>query len=166
MFGYCYEIQGFLQVLSASRLGVEERGGEGDRRLIVHASRSPDAPGSGQIFQSLWLDLSFWSRYLKNTSTESRLTVLLGHSVVSDSLWPHGLLHTRPPWPSPSPGACSNPCPLSRWCHPTIWSSVFPFSSCLQSFPGSGSFLMSRFFTSGGQSIGASASTSVLLMNI
>ena len=74
--------------------------------------------------------------------------------------------HTRLPWPSPTLGACSNSCPSSRWCHPTISSSVSPFSSCLQSFQASGSFLMSRFFTSGGQSIGASASASVFPMNI
>ena len=86
-------------------------------------------------------------------------------SVVSDSLWPHGLQHFRPPCPSPTPGACLNSCPLSRWCHPTISSSVVPFSSCPQSFPASGSFPMSQFFPSGGQSIGVSAS-SVLPMNI
>ena len=85
------------------------------------------------------------------------------HSVVSDSLQPHGLQHARTPCPSPAPGACSNSCPLSRWCHRTISSSVVPFS-CLQSFPTSGSFLMSQFFTSGGQSIGAL--TSDLPMNI
>ena len=87
-------------------------------------------------------------------------------SVMSDSLWPQGLQHTRLPCPSSTPGACSNPCPLSRWCHPTISSSVIPFSSCLQSFPVSGSFPMSQFFASGGQSIRASASASVLPMNI
>ena len=74
--------------------------------------------------------------------------------------------HARPPCPSPIPGAYSNSCPLSQWCHPTISSSVIPFSSRLQSFPASGSFLMSQFFASGSQSIGASASVSVLLMNI
>ena len=83
---------------------------------------------------------------------------------MSDSLQSHGLQHTRLPCPSSSPGACSNSCPLSRWCHPTISFSVVPFFSCLQSFPASGSFPMSQFFTSGGQSIGASAS--VLPMNI
>ena len=86
-------------------------------------------------------------------------------SVVSNSLWPHGLQPPRPPCPSPTPRVYSNSCPLSRWYHPTISSSVFSFSSHLQSFPGSGSFQMSQFFTSGGWSIGASASTSVLLMN-
>ena len=85
---------------------------------------------------------------------------------MSDSLWPHGLQHARLPCPSLSPWVCSNSCPLSWWCHSTIWSSVVPFSSCLQSFPASGSSPMSRFFTSGGQSIVASASASVLLMNI
>ena len=87
-------------------------------------------------------------------------------SVVSDSLRPHGLQHAMHPCPSPTPGAYSNLCPLSQWCHPTISSSVGPFSSCLQSFPASGSFLMSQLFTSGGQSIGVSASASVLPMNI
>ena len=80
------------------------------------------------------------------------------------TLWPHGLQHTRLPCPSPSPGACSNSCPLSWWCHPTILSSVIPFSSCLQSFPASGSILISQLFTWGGPSSGASAS--VLPMNI
>ena len=86
------------------------------------------------------------------------------HSVVSDSLWPHGLQHVRPPCPSPSPRACSNSCPLSQWCHLTISSSVVPFSSCPPSFPASGSFLMTQgqLFASGGQSTGASASASVL----
>ena len=87
-------------------------------------------------------------------------------SVVSYSLWSHGLQHTRPPCPSPTPGVYSNSCPLSRWCHSTITSSVVPFSSCLQSFPASGSFPMSPFFASGGQKIGVSASASVLPMNI
>jgi len=86
-------------------------------------------------------------------------------SVVSDCLRPHELQHTRPPCPSPTPGVHSNSCPLNRWCHPTILSSVVPFS-CLQSFPASGSFQMSQFFTSSGQSIGVSASASVLPMNI
>ena len=84
----------------------------------------------------------------------------------SHSLRPHGLQHTRLPCPSPTPRACSNSCPSSRWCHPTVSSSVIPISSCLQSSPASGSFLTSQFFASGGQSIGVSASTSVLLMNI
>ena len=85
---------------------------------------------------------------------------------MSDSLWPHGLQHARLPCPSPTPRVCSNPCPLSQWCHPTISSSVIPSSSHLQSFPASGSFQLSQFFTAGGQSTGASASTSVLSLNI
>ena len=85
---------------------------------------------------------------------------------MSDSLAPHGLQHGRLPCPSLSPRACSNSCPLSWWCHLTILSSVVPFSSCFQSFPASGCFLMSRLFASGDQSIGASASASVLPMNI
>ena len=80
------------------------------------------------------------------------------HQVVSNSLQPHGLQHARLPCPSLSPGVCSNPCPLSRWCHPAISSSVIPFFSRLQSFPASGSFQMSQLFTSGGRSIRASAS--------
>ena len=82
-----------------------------------------------------------------------------------DSLWPHGLQHARLPCPSPTPAVCSNSCPSSQWCHPTISSSVIPFS-CLQSLPASGSFQMSQFFASGGQSIGVSTSASVLPMNI
>ena len=86
-------------------------------------------------------------------------------SVVSNSLWSHELQHTRPPCPSPTPGIYPNSCPSSRWCHPTISSSVFPFSSCPQSLPASGSFPMSQLFASGGQSIGVSASASVPPMN-
>ena len=79
------------------------------------------------------------------------MLLLFSHSVMSDSLRPHGLQHARLPCPSPSPRACSNSCPLSRWCPPTIFSSVVPFSSCLQSFPASGSFPVSEFFTLCGQ---------------
>ena len=93
-------------------------------------------------------------------------SVQFSHSVKFDSLWPHELQHSRSPCPSPTPGVHLNPCPLSRWCHPTISSSVVPFSSCPQSFPASGSFPMSQLFASGGQSIGVSASASVLLMHI
>ena len=87
-------------------------------------------------------------------------------SVVSDSLWPRGLQHARPPCSSQTPGVYSNSCPLSWWCHSTISSSGIPFSSCLQSFPAVGSFPMSQFFTSGGQSLVISTSTSVLPINI
>ena len=86
-------------------------------------------------------------------------------SIVAESLQPHGLQHTRLPCPSPTPGTYSNSCPLSSWCHPTITSSVVPFSSCLQSFPAVGSFPVSQFFISGGKSIGVSASASILPMN-
>ena len=96
---------------------------------------------------------------------ESSSSVQLSRSVMSSSLQPHGLQHARLPCPSRTPGACSNSCPLSWWCHPTISSSVIPFSFCLQFFLASGSFRMSQFFASGGQSIGASASASVLPMN-
>ena len=87
------------------------------------------------------------------------MLLLFSCSIVSNSLWPHGLQHARPPCPSPTPGAYSNSCPSSQWCHPTISSSVVPFSSHLQSFPATGSFLVNQFFTSGGQSIGVSASS-------
>ena len=103
------------------------------------------------------------SLFCSTLSTESQSQ--FGHSVVSDSLWPHGLQQARLPCPSPTPGACSNSCPSSWWCYPTISSSVVPFS-CFQSFSASGSFPRSQFFTSGGQSIGVSASASVLPMNI
>ena len=86
-------------------------------------------------------------------------------SVVSNCLWPHELQHTRPPCPSPTPWDHSNSCPSSRWCHPAISSSVIPFSFCPQSLPASASFPMSQLFTWGGQSIGVSASASVLSMN-
>ena len=108
--------------------------------------------------KSVSICLKFFNYFLENFQFSC--------SVVSDSLWPHGLQHARLSCPSPIPGACSNSCPYSRWCHPTISSSVVPFSSCLQFFPASGSFLMSQFFASGGQSIGALASASVLPMNI
>ena len=100
-----------------------------------------------------------------NYSLHSWLSVQFSCSVISNSLWPQSLQHARPPCPSTTPGVYPNSCPLSRWCHPTISSSVIPFSSHLQSFPASGSFQMSQLFASGGQSIGVSASTSVLPMN-
>ena len=98
---------------------------------------------------------SIWNSWLNQFS----------HSLVSDYLWHHGLQHARPPCPSPTPRVYPNSCPSSHWCHPTISSSDVPFSSCLQSFPASGSFQMSQLFASGGQSIRVSASTSVLPMN-
>ena len=92
-------------------------------------------------------------------------SVQFNHSVVPDSLRPYEPQHTRPPCPSPTPGVHPNPGPSSRWCHPNISSSVITFSSCLQSFPASGSFPKNQLFASGGQSIGVSASKSVLTMN-
>ena len=92
-------------------------------------------------------------------------SVQFSRSVLSDSLRPHDLQHARPPCPSPTPWVHPNPCPLCWWCNPTISSSIIPFSSCPQSFPASGSFPMSQLLASGGQSIGASVSTSVLPMN-
>ena len=110
-------------------------------------------------------------KYNKRTNYISSIpgnseSVQFSHSVMSDSLRPHGLQHTRLPCPLPTPWACSYSCPLSQWCHPTISSSVIPLFSCLQSFPASGSFQMSHFFASGDQSTRVSASTSVLPMNI
>ena len=99
-----------------------------------------------------------------HVSTSVFISVQFSHSVVCDSLQSHGLQHTRLPCPSPTPRAYSNSCPSSWWCHPNILFSVTPFSSCLQSFSASGSFLMSQFFASGGKSIGASSS--ILPMNI
>ena len=94
------------------------------------------------------------------------LLLLFSRSVLSDSLQPHGPQHTRLPCPSPSLGACSNSCPLSQQCHPTISFSVILFFSCPQSFPAVGSFTLSQLLTSSGKSIGASASASILPMNI
>ena len=112
-----------------------------------------------------WHQIKYLCIY-KSSSQQSGIWLLFSRSVLSDSLRPHGPQHTRPPCPSPTPGAYSNSCPSSRWCHPTISSSVVPFSSHLQSFPASGSFQMSQFFASGGQCIGASASASALQVNI
>ena len=108
---------------------------------------------------------SIWCCFMEKTTFEKVwVSVQFSHSVVSDSWQPHGLQHTRPPFPSPTPGVYS--CPLSQWCHPNISSSIVPFSSCLQSFSASESFPMSQFFASCGQSIGALPSASVLPMNI
>ena len=135
------------------------------------------------IVSSLRVKMGFiyivWHKNVYNTLTEIKVgykTILLfsfklyilywgsvqfSCSVMSDSLWPPEPQHTRPPCPSPTPGVHPNPCPLSRWCHPNISSSVIPFSSCPQPFPASGSFQMSQLFAWGGQRIGVSASTSV-----
>ena len=106
----------------------------------------------------------FWGVRISSISLRFS-SVQFTHSVVSDFLRPHELQHTRTPCPSTTPRVYPNSCPLSRWCYPTILSSVIPFSSCLQSFPASGSFQMSQLFVSSGQSTGVSASASVLPMN-
>ena len=109
--------------------------------------------------------ISYFCLMSNRNWTNGFSSVQFSCSVTFNSLQPHGLQYTRPPCPSPTPGVYSNSCPLSRWCHPTISSSVVPFSSCLQSFPTSGSFQMSWLFTLGSQSNGVSASISVLPMN-
>jgi len=119
--------------------------------------RPPDAEEKEKAPSRLWIA----NRWNTTNNSNSQFS----HSVMSDSLRPHELQHARPPCPSPTPGVHPNPFPLSRWCHPTISSSVIPFSSCPQSFLASGSFPMSQLFASGGQIIGVSASTSVLPMN-
>ena len=111
--------------------------------------------------QSLQLNLASKD----NVSSINKSSVQFSCSVMSDSLWPHELQHTRPLCPSPTPGMHPNSCPSSRWCHPPISSSVVPFSSCPQSLPASESFPMSQLFAWGGQSIGVSALASVLPMN-
>ena len=104
-------------------------------------------------------------RESKTNTPISQSVSQFSHSVVSNSLWPRELQHAKPPCPSPTPGVYSNSCPLSRWCHPAISSSVIPFSSCRLSFLALGSFPMSQLFAWGGQSIGVSTSASVLPMN-
>ena len=117
------------------------------------------------IFLSLLRDVKFLGNIFLVSflrQKQSNISVQFSHSVVSDSLWPHGLQNVRPPCPSPTPRVHPNPCPLSRWCRPTISSSVLPFSSCPQSFPAPASFPMSQVFTSGGQSIGGATCSRVL----
>ena len=109
------------------------------------------------------LVVQYWINYMRFLIQSK--SVQFSHSIVSDSLQPHGLQHARPPCPSSTPRVYPNSYPLSWWCHPTISSSVVAFSSCLQSFPASGFFQMSQFFASHGQSIGTSASASVISMN-
>ena len=114
------------------------------------------------------MEASWWERLTCSDGLDRAQfsSVQFSRSVVSDSLQSHGLQNARPPCPSPTPGVYLNSCPLSWWCHPTISSSVIPFSSCPQSFPASWSFPTSQFFTSGDQSIGVSASASVIPENI
>ena len=127
---------------------------------FLHQKFLPKSFQSAVVFIALML-ISISFLYFPSSSS-----VQFSCSVVPDSLRPHELHHSRPPCTSPIPGVHPNPCSLSQWCHPNISSSVVPFSSCPQSFPVSGFFQMSQLFTSGGQSIGVSASTSVLPMNI
>ena len=122
-----------------------------------------------EFYTHMWFDVKLNTINRKKDisfTSPNMMMVQFSHLIVSDSLWPHWLQHTRLPCPSPIPRAHSNSCPSSQWCHPTISCSVIPFSSHLQSFQASGSFQMSQFFTWGGQSIGVSASASVLPMNI
>ena len=145
---------------------------------IPRTWKQPRCPSSDEWIQKLWYiyTMEYYSAIKKNTFKLVLMRwmnlepiILSEFKSVTQSfptLWHHGLQYTRLPCPSPTPGACWNSCPLNWWCYPTISSSVIPFSSCLQSFPESGSFPMSQFFVSGNQSIGASASASVLPMNI
>ena len=162
------ESHGQRSVVGCSPWGREEL--DMTERLHFHFSLSCIGEGNGNPLQCSCLENprdggAWWSAVSGVAQSRTRLKRLSSsHSVVSDSVWPHGLQQARLPCPSPSPRACSYSCPLSQWCHPTISSSGVPFSSCLQSFPASGSFPMSLLFTSGGQCIGASASASVLLI--
>ena len=141
-----------------------------------HPAMSPHSVGNkGQIPYCFYFSFHcffFWScktniySLHKIVKIQEILFLWFSHSVMSNSLWPHELQHTMVPYPSPSPGAYSNSCPLSQWWHPTISSPVIPFSSCPQSFPASGFFPVSQLFASGGQSIGASIPASVLPKNI
>ena len=126
-----------------------------------------------QKTEHIYLENSEWRKVISDLIRNSefcrlswRQSAQFSCSVMSDSLRCHGLQHARLPYPAPTPRACSNSCPSSRWCHPIISSCVTHFSSCLQSFPASGSFQMSQLFTSGGQNIGVAASASVIPMNI
>ena len=141
-----------------------------------HPLSSPFPHGINILQNLLWEMLPLWDSYSKMGNEKETYnfvtevleilsSVQISHSVMSDSLRPHEPQHTRPPCLSPTPGAHPNPCPSCRWCHPTISSSVVPFSSCPQSFPSSGSFQMSQLFASSGQNTGVSASTSVLTKN-
>ena len=134
--------------------------------MFTYISSLLGLPLTPSLVPPLWVITEHWAEPLVQNSSFLLSSVQFNRLVVSDSLRPHGPQHPRPPCPSPTPGVYSNSCPLSQWCHPTISSSVVPFSSCPQSFPASGSFLMSQLFTSGGQRIGVSASTSVFPMNI
>ena len=148
----------FCGIYSAFKCSFDEFVGE--KVVSLSYSSAILGPPTGRFFTN-------WAiTEILKIHTFSSASVQFSHSVVSDSLRPHALQHTRLPCPSPTPGGCSNSCASNQWCHPTISSSVIPFSSCLQSFPASGSFPMNQFFTSGGQSIGVSVSVPVIPMNI
>ena len=134
-------------------------------RYHDHKSHLSDLQRGG-VYSGVALSLCQCGWTGRHTHTYTSTLSLFSNSVMSDSFWLHGLQHARLSCSSPALEACSNSCPLSWWCHPSISYSVIPFSSCLQGFPASGSFLMSRLFASGGQSFGASASASVLPKNI
>ena len=151
---YAYPPLGFQSGAVLKNLPAKV-GDAGDQCSIPGSGRSPGGEKGNLLLYS----------YLENPMDRVD-SVQFGHSVMSNSLPPHGRQHTRFSCPSPTPGACSNSCPSSQWCHPTISSSVIPFSSCLQYFPASGSFPVSQFYTSGDQSTGTSASASVLPMII
>ena len=132
--------------------------------MLGHFDMSTLIFNLNKIYYIYWVLFFIFQMHLKYVKLQE--TSILSVEFHLSDMWPHGLQHSRLPCPSPTPETYANSCPATQWCHPTISSSVIPFSSCLQSFPASGSFLMSHFFTSGGQSIGVSASTSVLLRNI
>ena len=152
---FCFWIQNYQILVFALTAGLT------DFSVWSNLSSLTSNIKSVVVLTSVFLKMLKISR-----NTVNIRSVQFSHSVVSNSLWPHGLQHTRLPCPSPTPRAYSNSCPSSRWCHPTISSSVFSLSSCLQSFLASGSFPMSQFFISGGQSTGTSALASALPMNI
>ena len=135
-----------------------------NRRNIIHPR-----PFICKTMDGLWGNYASWNNLDRNNKTNIvclHVSVQFSCSFVSDSLRSHESQHARLPCPSPTPGVHSNSCPSSQWCHPAISSSVVPFSSCSQSLPASGSFPTSQLFAGGGQSIGVSASASVLPMNI
>ena len=145
--------------------------------LKILSQQNPFPHGINILQNLLWEMLPLWDSYSKMGNEKETYnfvtevleilsSVQISHSVMSNSLWPHGLQHVRLSCPSPTPGAYSNSYPSHRWCHPTISSSVIAFFSCLQSFPASELLVMSRFIASGGQSIRVSASAWVLPMNV
>ena len=138
---------------------------------VIPFSSCPQSFPASESFPMCWLFASGSHNFGASASASvlpmnQLSSIQFSHSVISDSLQPHRLQHARLPCPSPTPGACSNSCPSSQWCQPTISSSVVSFSSCLESFPASGSFPVHQFSASGSQIIGASVSASVLPMSI